>query len=183
MLKRVLWSVLLLLPSLVLAQAATKASSAKMRALKAPAVEVLPLTELSPEHLLVAQKVLVGAIPCELSNTVAVAPHAESPGRFLLTVGRQQHVMEPVLTSTGAVRLENPASGMVWLQLTNKSMLMDHKQGKRVADGCMTTEQKLVADALERAPGPHLLDPVVVAQPAEEVKPKADTQTVVTAIK
>jgi hypothetical protein len=183
MLKRVLWSVLLVLPSVVLAQAATKAPSAKMRALKAPAVEALPLTELSADHLLVAQKVLVGAIPCELSSTVAIAPHAESSGRFLLTVGRQQHVMEPVLTSTGAVRLENAASGMVWLQLTNKSMLMDHKQGKRVADGCMTAEQRLVAEALERAPGPHLLDPVVVAQPAAEVKPQADTQAVVTATK
>ncbi|APW42199.1 hypothetical protein [Rhodoferax saidenbachensis] len=183
MFKRILWSVLLVLPSLVLAQTATKAPSAKMRALKVPAAEALPLTELSAEHLLVAQKVLVGAIPCELSNTVAIAPHAESPGRFLLTIGRQQHVMEPVLTSTGAVRLENAASGMVWLQLTNKSMLMDHKQGKRVADGCMTPGQQLVAEAMERTPPPGLLDPVVVAQPADEVKPQAGPQTVVTATK
>ena len=183
MLSRILWGALMLLPSLVLAQTVAKPLPAKVRAPKAVAVEVLPLTELSSEQLLVAQKVLVGPMPCELSGAVTIAPHTESPGRFLLTVGRQQHVMEPVPTSTGAVRLENAASGMVWLQLTNKSMLMDHKQGKRVADGCMTPGQQLVAEAMARTPAPGLLDPVVVAQPAEEVKPQAGPQTVVTATK
>jgi hypothetical protein len=73
-----------------------------------------------------------------------------------------------VLTSTGAVRLEDEKSGAVWLQLANKSMLMNQKQGKRLADDCMNPDQLRVAKAMERSPQPGLLDPVVVevASPA-----------------
>ncbi len=79
--------------------------------------------------------------------------------------------MVPVLTSTGAIRLEDASSGAVWLQLANKSMLMDQKQGRRLADACMNADQLVVADAMERSPAPNLLEPLpsppaVVAVPA-----------------
>ena len=177
MLNKVLPGLLMLIPLLALAQAKppVKSVSAKAHAAKPAVVEVLPvaaLTELSAEQLVVADKVMVGIIPCELSTTVSISPHAQSAGRFVLTLGRQQHLMEPVPTSTGAVRLEDGASGMVWIQLANKSMLMNQKLGKRLADECMTGQQRLVAEALVRSPAPNLLEPVVVARSAEDTPAK-----------
>jgi len=174
MLNRLTLGVLLVLPLLTLAQTAVKtpALKAKAHAAKPVPVEEPPLLALSPEQLAIAGKVQSGRIPCELATTVSIEPHAESPGRFLLTLGRQQHVMEPVVTSTGAVRLESAGSGMVWIQLANKSMLMDQKQGKRLADECMTLDQRLVADALVRSPAPNLLEPLNPVQVASDPKPQ-----------
>lgn len=113
---------------------------------------------LSPEQLSIADKVLIGKINCELAVVVTMTPDVQSPGRFFLQIGNKRHVMEPVVTSTGAVRLEEESSGAVWLQLGNKSMLMNQKEGKRMADECMNPDQLLVAQALERNPQPGLLD-------------------------
>jgi hypothetical protein len=113
---------------------------------------------LSPEQLIIGNKVLVGKINCELAVVVTMTPDAQSPGRFFLEIGNKRHVMVPVVTSTGAVRLEEESSGAVWLQLGNKSMLMNQKEGKRMADECMSPDQLLVAQALERNPQPGLLD-------------------------
>jgi hypothetical protein len=106
----------------------------------------------------IAGKVLVGKINCELGATVLMTHDEHSPGRFFLDMGNKRYVMLPVVTSTGAVRLEEDTSGAVWLQLGNKSMLMNQKEGKRLADECMNPDQLLVAQALERNPQPGLLD-------------------------
>ena len=44
--------------------------------------------------------------------------------------------MHPVESRTGAIRLEDPKRGAMWLQLGNKSMLMSQKLGQRLADEC-----------------------------------------------
>lgn len=129
---------------------------------KAPAKHVEPKVlepvVLSPEQMAVANKVLVGKINCELGAVVLMTHDEHSPGRFFLDLGNKRYTMLPVVTSTGAVRLEEESSGAVWLQLGNKSMLMNQKEGKRLADDCMNPDQLLVAQALERNPQPGLLD-------------------------
>jgi hypothetical protein len=90
---------------------------------------------------------------------VTITPNSKLAGRFDVEHGRERFVMIPVLTTTGAVRLEDARVGAVWLQLGNKSMLMNQKLGRRMADSCVSDKQRLVADALERAPAPGLLDP------------------------
>jgi hypothetical protein len=120
--------------------------------------EVLAPVALSPEQIAIAGKVLVGKINCELAVVVTMTNDALSPGRFFLDMSKKRYVLLPVVTSTGAVRLEEESSGAVWLQLGNKSMLMNQKEGKRLADECMNPDQLLVAQALERNPVPSLLD-------------------------
>lgn len=134
---------------------AAKASTAPV---KHAEPKVLAPVVLSPEQMVVANKVLVGKINCELGATVLMTNDEHSPGRFFLDMGSKRYVMLPVVTSTGAVRLEEDSSGAVWLQLGNKSMLMNQKEGKRLADECMNPDQLLVAQALERNPQPGLLD-------------------------
>lgn len=120
--------------------------------------KVLEPVELSPEQMGIANKVLVGKINCELGAVVTMTNDAQSPGRFFLDMGNKRYALLPVVTSTGAVRLEEESSGAVWLQLGNKSMLMNQKEGKRLADDCMNPDQLVVAQALERNPQPGLLD-------------------------
>lgn len=160
----------LLLLALVMAMssaAAEKATTTKVlaKATHAPTKAVAPVLHetlapivLSSEQLVVADKVLVGKINCELAVVVTVTLDAQSPGRFFLETGRSRFAMLPVVTSTGAVRLEEESSGAVWLQLGNKSMLMNQKEGKRIADDCMNPDQLLVAQAMARNPVPSLLD-------------------------
>ena len=128
----------------------------------------LPLTPLSDDHRDVSTRVNVGSVACEKGASVDLKSHATSEGRFLLVHGSQKFVMEPTLTTTGAIRLEDPLSGVVWLQLANKSMLLNQRLGKRLADGCMTQGQAAVAIAMERGVVPGLLDAPETNMPTVE---------------
>ena len=115
-------------------------------------------TAMSPEELAIAQRVYVGQIACELGATVSVTADPEAPGHFHVGGKGFKYHMAPVVTSTGTVRLEDPAGGAVWLQIANKSMLMDQKRGQRLADECMSPEQIVVAEAIKKTPPPSLFE-------------------------
>lgn len=115
-------------------------------------------TGLGPEELDIAKRVYVGEMACELGASVRVAADAQEPGHFHLEGKGFKFHMAPVTTSTGAVRLEDHKAGAVWLQIANKSMLMDQKRGQRLADECKGPEQVAVAEAQKKAPPQNLLD-------------------------
>lgn len=129
--------------------------------------ELTPIEEdssvtLTEADLAVAQKVYVGDIPCELGGAVLITP-AKRQGFFIVQakhVRNARYYMHPVESRTGAVRLEDPKRGALWLQLGNKSMLMSQKLGARLADECMSPEQLTVAGEMKRNPPRSLLDPV-----------------------
>ena len=50
--------------------------------------------------------------------------------------------MVPEETSTGAVRLHDRKTGMVWIQIPVKSMLMNSRAGRRMVDACMSPAQR-----------------------------------------
>jgi hypothetical protein len=103
-----------------------------------------------------AYPVHVGDFPCAEQVKVSVHPDPHQPHRYMLHLGKNQYHMHAVDTSTGVVRLEDPKQGLVWLQLGNKSMLMNSKLGRRMADGCMSREQVLVAQAMQNKPAQDL---------------------------
>lgn len=121
---------------------------------------------LSPEELDIAQRIQVGRLPCELGAFVTVAADPRAPGYFNLQLRNLKFRMTPVVTSTGAIRLEDRKAGAVWLQLANKSMLMNHKLGQRLADVCMSQAQVAVAEAMVTNPPASVLDAPKVADPA-----------------
>lgn len=118
---------------------------------------------LSPAELAIAERVHVGRIPCELGAFVNVTADAASPGRFHVEGKGFKYHMSPVETTTGAVRLEDQKGGAVWLQIANKSMLMNQKLGQRLADECMSPAQVAVADAIKKNPPVSVLEPLPVA--------------------
>ena len=115
---------------------------------------------LTPEELAISERVHVGRIPCELGAFVTVAADAASPGRFHVEGKGFKYYMSPVATTTGTVRLEDVKGGAVWLQIANKSMLMNQKLGQRLADECMSPQQTLVAEAIKKNPPASVLEPL-----------------------
>lgn len=113
---------------------------------------------LSADHIAVAGLVQLGNLPCELGQTVTLLPEPGQVGYFSLTIGKARYRLAPELTTTGAVRLEDKAAGIVWLQLANKSMLMNQKLGRRLADECKSAIQLQVADEMRRNPPVSVLD-------------------------
>jgi hypothetical protein len=118
-----------------------------------------PSVKLSEADLEVAKKVYVGDIPCELGATVKIAP-ARREGFFLVSTKGHRFRMHPVESRTGAIRLEDPKRGAMWLQLGNKSMLMNQKVGQRLADECQSPDQVTMAETLKKNPIPSLLEPL-----------------------
>lgn len=112
----------------------------------------------TPAELAIAQRVHQGRLPCELGAFVTVKADAKAPGYFDVHIANQKYRMVPVETTTGAIRLEDRQAGAVWLQLANKSMLMNQKLGKRLADACVSPDQAITALALSRNPPPSVLD-------------------------
>ena len=109
---------------------------------KAAAKKAAPLPDLSPEQLLNAERVLTGETPCEFNQSVTISPATEKAGYFKIAHKGKNYVMAPEPTTTGAVRLEDKKNGLVWLQIANKSMLMNAKIGQRVVDNCVHPTQK-----------------------------------------
>ncbi|MEP6972140.1 MAG: hypothetical protein ABJA49_16965, partial [Betaproteobacteria bacterium] len=107
---------------------------------------------LTAAHLEVATKVQVGVLPCELGQTVVLTADTSEMGVFNLQIGKLRYHVSPELTTTGAVRLEDKAAGVVWLQLANKSMLMNQKLGRRMADECKSPIQLQVAEEMRLRP-------------------------------
>ncbi|MBY0411420.1 MAG: hypothetical protein K2Q97_15175 [Burkholderiaceae bacterium] len=119
---------------------------------------------LTPEELAIAERVHVGRMPCELGAFVTVTADTASPGRFHVEGRGFKYYMSPVTTSTGTVRLQDEKSGAVWLQILNKSMLMNQRIGQRLADECMSPEQVLVAESIKKSPPVSVFDPLPVSK-------------------
>jgi hypothetical protein len=164
-------TILALVPAFALAQSAAPAKSAKADLVKKRGGKKVPKTAdekkeidddpavvLTPADLETAKKVYVGDIPCELGAVVHVTPHKRE-GFFVVRAGVQRFRMHPVESRTGAIRLEDPVAGAMWLQLGNKSMLMSQKFGMRLADECQSPEQKAFAEAMKSRPPVNILEP------------------------
>jgi hypothetical protein len=125
-------------------------------------------------ELAIAQRVYVGRLPCELGAFVSVTADVTALGYFDVETKSHKFRMLPVETSTGAIRLEDRRVGAVWLQLANKSMLMNQKIGQRLADVCMSPEQIVMAEHLIRNPAPSVLDaPIAIAIPTPTPTPSS----------
>ncbi|MDR2851975.1 MAG: hypothetical protein LBV61_02795 [Burkholderiaceae bacterium] len=117
-----------------------------------PAATPVQEAALSPQELEIAKQVQTGHIACELSDSVDLEPTPGNPGYFTLTHHNARYVMRPVESRTGAVRLEDRKSGEVWLQLGDKSMLMNERLGQRQVDNCETVAQHQVSEELKKNP-------------------------------
>ena len=97
---------------------------------------------LSSDQLQTADRVFVGQSRCEFDQSVNVAAVPNQKGWFNVEFKGKSYLMVPEATTTGAVRLEDKKNGMMWLQIANKSMLMNSKIGQRMVDNCVHPSQR-----------------------------------------
>ncbi len=117
---------------------AVDAPAKKKAAAKAPA----PLPDLNEEQIATSERVLTGLQECEFNQKVEINP-GDKPGYFKVAFKGKNYTLAPEATTTGAVRLEDKKAGIVWLQIANKSMLMNAKIGQRMVDECIHPSQKI----------------------------------------
>jgi len=135
---------------------AKTSKSAKKAAAPAPEPElVLPDAD-GPQNA-AAALVGFGHYDCEFSQTVNVAMNPKHEGYVDVTFGKTVYTMKPVLSSTGAVRLEDVRGKTLMLQIAYKSMLMDTQVGRRLVDECVSEKQLAAKKAAEGAPQQALL--------------------------
>lgn len=141
-------------------QKSAQAPAKPVAAVLPATLAALPLTEahIGVDELAIAERVHKGRLSCELGASVRVEADASKPGYFDLHGKGFHYRMHPVATSTGAIRLEDKQAGAVWLQLANKSMLMDQNKGRRIADECAHPEQMAFAQDMKNNPPPKLFD-------------------------
>jgi len=113
---------------------------------------------LNEADLAVAQRVYTGKIQCELGADVTITADDKKAGFFNVSTKGARYRMHPVESRTGAIRLEDPKAGAMWLQIANKSMLMNQKQGLRLADECMAPAQLAFAEEMKKNPPKSLFE-------------------------
>lgn len=141
------------------AATAKKGAAVAAGAGAATAAAAIPAQQtLTPAELAIAEQVYQGRINCELGASINIAKDSVNPGYFFVEGKGFKYHMAPVSTSTGTVRLEDQHAGAMWLQVANKSMLINRKLGQRLADECMSPEQNQVAEAIKKNPPAALFE-------------------------
>lgn len=81
------------------------------------------------------------AFDCELGNKITIYSDAADNQEIALQWNKRMHRMHRVATTTGAQRFENATTGLVWIGIPAKGMLLDSKKGKQLANECKSAEQ------------------------------------------
>jgi hypothetical protein len=130
-------------------KAAAKATVKAAPAKKTPPPPPEPvLTDADEAQLAAAERAYLGNYACEFKETVVIEKHPKVAGYINVAWKKYLFTMKPVLSSTGALRLEDVTGRTLMIQIANKSMLLDTKIGQRMLDDCVHPEQeKLMAAA------------------------------------
>ncbi|MDH5538552.1 MAG: hypothetical protein OEY03_04030 [Rhizobacter sp.] len=133
------------------AQSTAPAKSTAKKAAKAPAKskskapEEKPLPTADKTQMDAAERTFFGAYECELDQAIDVGMSTKAPGYVDVNFKKKTYTMKPIVSSTGALRLEDVKGVMLLIQIANKSMMMDTKAGQRVVDGCVHEKQRAAA--------------------------------------
>ncbi len=93
--------------------------------------------------------VALGQTACANNLTVTIGQSKVHPHIYDITFGKAYYFAERIPTESGAVKLEDKHHGIVWLQMSNKSMLFNEKLAKRLATDCQSEAQKVVQKAMD----------------------------------
>ena len=117
-----------------------KAAAAKPAAVAAPAAA-------DADQVAAATQVYYGAYACELNDKLSVTASPKYPAYVELRHGKADYLMKPVVSSTGAIRLEDVRGEALMVQIANKSMLLNVKTAHRIVDDCVSSKQRELIEA------------------------------------
>lgn len=131
------------------AKAAPKAIAAAKKTPPPPPEPVL--NDADETQLAAAERAYLGDYACEFKESVHIDKHPKVAGYINVAWKKQLITMKPVLSSTGALRLEDVTGRTLMIQIANKSMLLDTKIGQRLLDDCVHPEQTKLMEAAKAA--------------------------------
>lgn len=77
-----------------------------------------------------------GTYRCDLNRSVDISQVSADMQSAVVRFDRKEYKMHAVTARSGALRYEDASSGLVWLVIVGKSMLLDTKHGRQLANDC-----------------------------------------------
>jgi hypothetical protein len=136
-----------------------------------PAPVEIDLPPAEGEQNAAASMAHYGNYQCEFNQTLVVGMNPKHDGYLDVRFGNRTYTMKPVLSHTGALRLEDVRGQMLVVQIATKSMMLDTKAGRRVVDDCKHDNQVAAAASMASAPGIGIDPNRPVATPAAPAAP------------
>ena len=123
---------------------AKKPAPAKVVKKTAPKVvaEPAPPAAAAPEQVDAAERVFYGTYDCEFKQSIDIVASPKYPSYVDVKHGKADYLMKPVLSSTGAIRLEDVRGDTLMVQIASKSMLLNVKTAQRIVDDCVSPKQR-----------------------------------------
>ena len=108
-------------------------------------------SEATTEQVDAAERVYYGVYDCEFNQTVDIEKHPKHNAYVNVKSGKSAWLMKPVLSSTGAIRLEDVKGEALMVQIASKSMLLNVKTARRIVDECISPKQRELIAAAKAA--------------------------------
>jgi hypothetical protein len=125
------------------AAAPAKVAKAPPKAVKKAEPVEAPLIPAGPDQIKAAEMVYYGKYECEFNQSVDITQDPKNLGYVDVKHGKTgAWLMKPVLSSTGAIRLEDVKGETLMVQISSKSMLLNVKTAKRLVDDCVSPRQR-----------------------------------------
>ena len=86
--------------------------------------------------------VYYGKYECEFNQTVDIEQSPKYSAYVTVKHGKGEWLMKPVLSSTGAIRLEDVRGETLMVQIASKSMLLNTMTARRIVDDCISPKQR-----------------------------------------
>lgn len=86
---------------------------------------------------------------CELGNTLTIFRNDGDDNYIALRWHKVITRMKRVATTTGAHRFENKRSGLVWIGIPAKGLLLDARKGQQLANECKDPSQMITAATID----------------------------------
>jgi hypothetical protein len=115
--------------------------------------------------------VALGLIHCADKVSVTIGESKKHAGHYDISIGKAHYQAMRIPTDSGAVKLEDKQHGIVWLQMSNKSMLLNENLGKRLANECRSAAQAAKEKELSMTDAPNILDSLTRKDPTAVVTP------------
>jgi hypothetical protein len=101
----------------------------------------------SNEQVTAATYVYLGEYECDFKQVVQITASQRYPAYLDLRFGKSVYLMKPVVSPTGAIRLEDVRGEALLVQIARKSMLLNTKTGSRMVDECVSATQRSLIEA------------------------------------
>ncbi|RMW97625.1 hypothetical protein EBQ26_08140 [Allofranklinella schreckenbergeri] len=125
----------------------------------------------------VISRVIKEDFQCRDSLVLNVSEAPGNPREFIIKGKNFTYHMVPTVVPSGAIRLENMAQKVIWLQVSGRAMLIDQAKSKRLANECIPVSRLAAHEAEQARAQAAAQAKAQAAQPTKKVAAKAKAAT------